>query len=71
MKLAVLIAAAGAALTLGAGPAGSASAPAAESCHANCFSRCQALYPNDPYLISSCTDGCVLTECGGEPWPRA
>lgn len=70
MKLAVLFAVAGAVLSVAAGPAGSApAAVAVESCHAGCFQRCQALYPDDPYLISSCTDGCVLTECGGEPWP--
>lgn len=45
MKLVALLAAAGAALTLGVAPAGSATAPVAESCHADCFSRCQALYP--------------------------
>lgn len=68
MKLFVLLAA-GAALTLGVAPAGSAAPPLAESCHADCFTRCQALYPNDVELISSCTNGCVLFECNGDPWP--
>jgi hypothetical protein len=68
MKLVVLLAAAGAALTLGVAPAGSA-APIVRSCHANCFTGCQALYPNDAELISSCTNSCVLFECNGDPWP--
>ncbi|HWW11561.1 MAG TPA: hypothetical protein VN018_03520 [Brevundimonas sp.] len=70
MKLVVLLAAVGAALTLGVVPVGSAT-PLAESCHADCFTRCQALYPNDVELISSCTNGCVLFECNGDPWPLA